>query len=141
MLPQGLDRRRPTHLHLHPRRRSRARRLRLRRLSPGRVVGKAPVDTRGARAAGKVRRAQRARLRRLGRGNRPRRIQTAGGGLAARVIAAMARRYVVSELTFVSWRDGRVEIAAPATKTTFTSGDASVLRVLSAFAVPRAIDD
>jgi SagB-type dehydrogenase family enzyme len=53
----------------------------------------------------------------------------------------MARRYVVSELTFVSWRDGRVEIAAPSTKTTLTSGDASVLRVLSAFAVPRAIDD
>src|SRR5918912_3698944 len=53
----------------------------------------------------------------------------------------MPQRYVVSELAFVSWRDGHVEITAPATRTTFTAADAAVLRVLSAFAVPRTIDD
>jgi SagB-type dehydrogenase family enzyme len=51
------------------------------------------------------------------------------------------QRYVVSEFAILSWRNGNVQISSPVTRTTFTSGDASVLRVLSAFAVPRTIED
>lgn len=52
----------------------------------------------------------------------------------------MPQRYVVSELATVSWRDGDVQIASPAMRRMFT-GDSSVLRVLSEFAVPRARED
>jgi SagB-type dehydrogenase family enzyme len=57
------------------------------------------------------------------------------------MIAAMPQRYVVSELTIVSWCDGDVQITSPVSATTFTHHDASVLGVLSAFAVPRTIGE
>jgi SagB-type dehydrogenase family enzyme len=53
----------------------------------------------------------------------------------------MPQRYVVSELAIVSWRGGDVQITSPVARTTFSSGEPSVLRVLSAFAVPRRIED
>jgi SagB-type dehydrogenase family enzyme len=53
----------------------------------------------------------------------------------------MPQRYVISELAIVSWRQGDVQIASPAARTTIAGGDASVLRILSAFSVPRTIDD
>lgn len=53
----------------------------------------------------------------------------------------MPQRYVVSEYTIVSWREGAVEITSPVSAITFTYRDASVLRMLETFATPRAIDD
>ena len=53
----------------------------------------------------------------------------------------MPQRYVVSEFTIVSWRDGDVQITSPVSGAIFSNRDAFVLGVLSAFAVPRAIDD
>jgi SagB-type dehydrogenase family enzyme len=53
----------------------------------------------------------------------------------------MPQRYVVSEFATVSWREGDVRIASPVSRAAFTTGDGSVLRVLGAFAVPRAIED
>jgi SagB-type dehydrogenase family enzyme len=56
------------------------------------------------------------------------------------MIPAMPQRYVISQFTIVSWRDGDVQVTSPMTGTTLTC-DASVLAVLSSFAVPRTIDD
>jgi SagB-type dehydrogenase family enzyme len=50
-------------------------------------------------------------------------------------------RYVLSEFATVSWSEGDVQIASPVSRAAFTTGDGSVLRVLSAFAVPRTIED
>ena len=52
----------------------------------------------------------------------------------------MPRRYVVSEFTTVSWRDGAVLVTSPLSATTFT-GDASALELLNVFSVPRTIDE
>lgn len=53
----------------------------------------------------------------------------------------MPQRYVVSEFAIVSWRDGDVQITSPVSRTTFTTRHPSLLGVLSAFAVPRTIED
>jgi SagB-type dehydrogenase family enzyme len=53
----------------------------------------------------------------------------------------MPQRYVVSDFATVSWREGVVQIASAVRRVAFTTGDGSVLSVLSAFAVPRAIED
>lgn len=50
------------------------------------------------------------------------------------------QRYVVSEYTIVSWREGAVEIASPVSAIAFTYRDPSVLRVLETFAEPRTLD-
>jgi SagB-type dehydrogenase family enzyme len=53
----------------------------------------------------------------------------------------MPKRYVVSEFVSVSWRDGDLQIASPVTATTLTTSDASLLVLLSAFAVPRTLEE
>lgn len=53
----------------------------------------------------------------------------------------MAQSYVISEYAIVSWREGAIEITSPVSAVTFTYRDASVLRVLETFAVPRPVED
>jgi SagB-type dehydrogenase family enzyme len=52
----------------------------------------------------------------------------------------MPQRYVISRFAFVSWSDGTMHITSPVTGKTFTTGDASLLHTLAAFATPRALD-
>jgi SagB-type dehydrogenase family enzyme len=53
----------------------------------------------------------------------------------------MTRCYVISRFTFVSWRDGSVQITSPIAGKTFTISDSSFLNVLSAFATARTIEE
>ena len=52
---------------------------------------------------------------------------------------AMPPRYGISKFAFVSWSDGNLHISSPVTGKTFTTGDASLLHVLSSFATPHML--